>query len=103
MSQLHAAQGCCCFQVRKKSKQGSVRPGKMIQAPDEGFAEIEQGERIGANGPIGAGSSAAVRILSGIQMPEGAETRTGGRTDLPEEPERYGEAVRRILWTADAG
>ena len=70
-----------------------------VQVLDRVSLVVSPGDRIGIVGPNGIGKSTLLRVLAGLEEPEGGElVRSGAVGYLPQEPEaRSGETVRGYL------
>ena len=70
-----------------------------MQVLDRVSLVVSPGDRIGIVGPNGIGKSTLLRVLAGLEEPDGGElVRSGAVGYLPQEPEaRPGETVRGYL------
>src|SRR5579884_3666075 len=70
-----------------------------VQVLDGVSLVVSPGDRIGIVGPNGIGKSTLLRVLAGLEAPDGGEVVRGGAVGyLPQEPSpRDGETVRGYL------
>src|SRR5256885_12202333 len=73
-----------------------------VQVVDGGSLVVAPGDRVGIVGPNGIGKSTLLRVLAGLEEPDGGRVLRGGsvaslRQEPPTEGRSGGEAARRAL------